>query len=74
MKIELTNHAKYRLMERQIDVGQAKSVVKSDLKTNSRSSGKVVVSAVVANGRTVEVVYQRLSKSSVIILTAYYAS
>lgn len=71
MKVSLTDHAKTRLLERDIDTHQAIKLVKADLKTNKILGDKVEVKGRTDNGRDIGVVYIALSKNKVTIITAY---
>ena len=72
IQIVLTNHAKYRLLERNIVVSQIKKMVKDAPRTKRESDDTISTRAALADGRVVKVFY-KLAGNKIIILTAYYA-
>lgn len=72
-RVELTNHAKYRLMEREIDVHQAKKVAKNGSVVKQDSDGTIVVKGTTDQGKILKVVY-KIENNKLIIITAYYAN
>jgi len=71
--IILTNHAKYRLFERGIDVHQVKKVVKNGSIVKSDLDGTMTIKGVTDNGKTLEIIGHK-QNNKFIIKTAYYAS
>lgn len=69
MKIIFTNHAKYRLMERDISVEVVKQVVKFGMQ--KRNKYGMLLSRKVMGKKTAEVVY-KMQGVNYIIITAYY--
>ncbi len=72
MQFELPDHAKFRLMERSVDVDHAKSAIKSPDKKKINDDGTVVVTKSLTNGKILTIVYSEKSKNKVIIITGYY--
>ncbi len=72
MKFILTDHAKYRLMERGIDFSQIKKIIKNDSRTNQVLGAKLVARGSSNDGRPLEVVFKQWPKGQFVIMTAYY--
>lgn len=70
MKIQFTDHVKYRILERGIDVSQIKTVLKNPDSNKFAFNNKMKATKKL-NGRTLEVVYIK-KRAEVIIVTAYY--
>jgi len=70
MKIQLTDHVKYRILERGIDVAKIKAVLKNP-DSNQSAFGSKSRAVKKLNGKTLEVVYTK-KKTEFIIITAYY--
>jgi len=70
MKIQFTDHVKYRILERGIDVSQIKTVLKNPDNNKFAFNNKMKATKKL-NGRTLEVVYIK-KRAEVIIVTAYY--
>jgi hypothetical protein len=70
MKFVLTNHAKYRILERGVSVSEIKIVIKNPDRQKSDKYGMLVARKRV-NNKTLEVVF-KIQGNSYIIITAYY--
>ena len=71
VKIILTNHAKYRLLERGIDTHQVKKIIKNGSIVKISSDGTIVVKGLSDGGKFIEVVYFK-NGNNLVIKTAYY--
>jgi len=71
VKIILTNHAKYRLLERGIDTHQVKKIIKNGSIVKINSDGTIVVKGLSDGGKFIEVVYFK-NGNNLVIKTAYY--
>jgi hypothetical protein len=69
--VSITDHAKYRLLERCIDVHEAKMVAKNGEIKSVQSNGSIVKRGKVSNGNILNVVTVR-SGSRIIVKTAFY--
>jgi hypothetical protein len=72
MKFDVPDHAKYRILERGIDVDDAKHIIKSAKSRKIQPAGKIVVTGKSSTGRTLSVVYVQKSKNQFVIITGYY--
>lgn len=70
-EIILTDHVKYRLLEREIDVHEAKKIVKNGQVTKSESSSTIKKVGVCSNGGSLTVISKK-EGNKIIIITAYY--
>lgn len=70
MEIKLTNHAKYRVLERNIKISDIKSVLKNPDYYGYTFDNKVVARKLIKN-KTLEVIYTK-SKNKILIITVYY--
>ncbi len=70
-EIVLTDHAKYRLLERKIDVHEAKKIAKNGRVTKTESDGTMIKVGLSSSGKLLEVVCRR-EENNIIIKTAYY--
>lgn len=70
-EIAVTNHAKYRFLERGIDVHEAKKIAKNGQVTKTESDGTIIKTGVCSNGRLL-VVVSTVERNKIIIKTAYY--
>ncbi len=72
-KIILTTHVQIRLLERRIDVHEAKQTVKNGKITKTDNNGIITSERVLSDGTTLIVVFKR-EISKIIIITAYYGN
>jgi uncharacterized DUF497 family protein len=72
MRIDLPDHAKCRLLERNIDISNIKKVINSPQKAESVWDDRLKKKSKLDNGKVLEVVYKKITKNKVIIITAYY--
>ncbi len=70
MKIVFTNHAKCRIMERQISVQNVRQTIKNPDSRKEDVYGMITTRKVFGK-RTLEIIY-RVSGNTVIIITTYY--
>ena len=70
-KIILTNHAKYRLLERSIGAHGARKVAKTGRVINIDLDGIITRKGLLDNGRPL-IVKTKESGKNIIIITAYY--
>lgn len=72
-EIILTDHAKYRLLEREIDVHEAKKIAKNGRIIKNESDGTITKVGVCNNSKSLVVVSIK-EKGKIIIKTAYYGN
>lgn len=72
-EIIVTDHAKYRLLEREIDVHEAKKVVRNGKITKTKFDGTITKEGVCSNGKSLSVVFIK-EGNKIIIKTAYYGN
>ena len=72
MKIELTDHAEYRLLERNIDLSRIRKIINSPSKAISAGDGLIKKKDKLDDGKILEVIYKQLTKNKFLICTAYY--
>ncbi|OGI67529.1 hypothetical protein A3A05_00125 [Candidatus Nomurabacteria bacterium RIFCSPLOWO2_01_FULL_41_12] len=70
-EIILTNHVQSRLLERGIDVHEAKQTAKNGKITKKENNGKITKERILYDGRVLVVVFKQ-EMSKIIIITAYY--
>lgn len=74
MKIDVPDHAKFRIMERGIDVDNAKIVVRKPSLKKIGNDGKIRVTGTLKDGRVLTIIYVEKTKSQIVIITGYYES
>lgn len=77
MKLWLTDHFKYRMTERGIDIAHVKRAVKEPDFTKQNPDGTVLARKKIDDERTIEVVYREQSfkdNHDPVMITAYYLS
>lgn len=74
MRFVVSDHAKFRIMERGIDVDLAKQVIKAPDTDIIQKDGSRVATKKVAGDRNLTIVYKQKSSTQVIIITGYYES
>ncbi len=72
-EIVLTDHVKYRLLEREIDTHEVKKIAKNGKTTKTESNGTITKVGVCSNGKTL-VVILIIKGNKIIIKTAYYGN
>lgn len=72
MKIDVPDHAKFRIMERGIDVDNAKAVVKKPDSKKFVNGGRIEVIGKLSDGRVLTIVYVEKNKNHIVIVTGYY--
>ena len=75
VKLWLTDHFKFRMMERGVDINHVKRAVKSPDFTTRNADGSVLVRKKIDAKRIIEVVYRERvlgRKQGLIMITAYY--
>lgn len=70
MEIKFTNHAKYRVLERNIKMSDIKSALKNPDYYGFTFDGKLVARKLIGD-KTLEVIYTK-SKNKILIITVYY--
>jgi len=70
-EVAVTNHAKYRFIERGISVHEAKKIAKSGQIINREVDGALVKNGICNNGKLLTVVSVK-EANKIIIKTAYY--
>ncbi len=70
-EVILTNHIKYRLYERNIDVHDTKKIAKNGKVTKTDIDGTITKHGICSNGRPLSVVTIEIN-NKLIIKTAYY--
>jgi hypothetical protein len=70
-EVILSDHAKYRLLERQIDTHEAKKVAKSGKVTKTQPDGTIIKTGVCSNGKFLTVAILKVG-NKVVIKTVYY--
>ena len=73
VQIVITDHAKYRLLERGIDVHEAKKIAKNGKVTKSEFDGTLTKVGLCSNGKSLTVVSIKQG-NKIIIKTAYYGN
>ena len=71
MKIKITPHAQYRLMERDIDAERVKSVIREHDSYVEQEQGKIKVQRRFEDKGNLTVIYKKKG-SGFIFITAYY--
>lgn len=71
MKFIASNHAIFRLAERNIDVENAKKIVRNPSLRTKQSDGKIISSGTLADGRKLCIVHVN-EGNKVTIITGYY--
>lgn len=74
MKIDVPDHAKFRIMERGIDVDSAKSVVRKPDSKKFVNDAKIKVTGTLKDGKVLTIVYVEKTKNNIVIITGYYES
>ncbi len=69
--IILSNHAKFRLFERGIDVREVKRVAKNGNITKVEINGIIIKKGICPNGQALTVISKN-ERNTIVILTAYY--
>ena len=75
VKLWLTDHFKFRMMERGVDIDHVKRAVKSPDFTKPNSDGSILARRRIDGKRIIEVVYRELvlkRTRSLVMITAYY--
>jgi Domain of unknown function (DUF4258) len=72
MKIDVPDHARFRIMERHIDVDYAKKVVRSPDSLVIQQDGKIKATARLDDERILTIVYSIKTKNHMVIITGYY--
>ena len=72
-QVILTDHATFRLLERGVDVHEAKKIAKLGTIIKSNSNGIMIKSGITGNKKSVMVVCKKEGKK-IVIITAYYAN
>ena len=70
-EIIVTDHAKYRLLERDVDVHEAKKIASNGKVTKTESGGTITRTGTCSNGQSLIVVSKK-EGNKIIIITAYY--
>jgi len=75
-EITLSNHAKYRLMERGLSVHDIKKIAKSGKIIKVLEDGQFKMEGLCNNGKKAIVVCKKTnySRNDIVIITAYYAN
>ena len=73
IKIVLSGHAKYRLLERNVDVHEAKKVAKYG-KIISENKGKIKKEGIYDKNKKIIVVCKNLSENVILLITVYYGN
>lgn len=71
MRFYVSDHAIYRLMERNIDVENAKSIIRNPSHQNHKPDGRIISSGTLADGRKLSIVHAN-NGNKVTIITGYY--
>ena len=72
-QIVLTDHVKYRLLEREIDTHEAKKIARKGKITKTELNGTITKVGVCSNGKSLVVVLI-IEGNKIIIKTAYYGN
>ena len=71
MELKLTNHAKYRFLERGIKLADIRSTIVKPNSTKNTFDDKVLARKSFG-GKKLEVIYVPVSKNKALVVTAYY--
>lgn len=71
VNIILTDHAKLRLFQREIDVHEAKYIAKNGKITEIQIDGTIVKTGTLSNGKKIEIAIIK-AKNKLIIKSVYY--
>jgi hypothetical protein len=72
-EVILTDHVKTRILERGIDVHEAKQTVKNGKVTKTENNAIITKERVLGDNRVLVVVFKQ-ERSKIIIITAYYGN
>lgn len=70
MGLKFTNHAKFRILERRISMIDIKSAIKNPDSLKNVFDGKIAVKKYFGS-YSLEIVYKKVTKSDILIITAY---
>lgn len=72
MRITVPDHAKFRIMERGIDVDDAKRIVNKPESQKIQADGAILVKGTAVSGKKLTIIFEQKNKNHIVIITGNY--